>query len=243
MLFETLDPSTQINGLFGFIALPISLIMGISIFYKYFKLKDKILLIFAFAIMFTNSPWYPSQIGYIIWLITQEIITFRTYVLMGTVAVPIAILSWLYIYLTTIKPEKLKIVMYAYLIFSIIFYIYLFTFLYLPGANTDVLIGEVEKPLDVNYRGFVFIYLSIAAISSMITGLHFSIKSTKEQSILVKWKGKILLLSFLLFGIGAFGDVIETLILFRILLVIAQILFYLGFMMPNFMKKILKIEE
>ncbi|MGQ4876831.1 MAG: hypothetical protein ACP6IY_22425 [Promethearchaeia archaeon] len=43
--------------------------------------------------MFTNSPWYPSQIGYIIWLITQEIITFRTYVLMGTVAIPIAILS------------------------------------------------------------------------------------------------------------------------------------------------------
>ena len=155
---------------------------------------------------------------------------------MGTVAVPIVLLLWLYIYLTTIKLEKLKIVMYVYLIFSIKFYIYLFTFLYLPGANTDVLIGEVEKPLDVNYRGFVFIYLSIAAISSMITRLHFSIKSMKEQSTLVKWKGKILFLSFLLLGIGVFGDVIETLILFRILLLIAQMLFYLGFMMPNFMK-------
>ena len=221
--------------------------------FKYFKTKQVLIFNFFLFIIFTSSPWYPSGLGYLYWIITGEFLSYQFYVLIGTVGVPIAILAWLNVYLSTIKPKKKKLVLILYGIFSIIFELYLFYFLLLaPGAPVDSLIGIIidpSNPMDIDYKGFVLIFLGLSILTSCITGFHFAAKSMKkEEPPEIRWKGKFLLIAFLFFGISAIFDALiemDTilLVIMRIILALAMFLFYLGFILPRWSKKILSIKE
>ena len=103
-----------------------------------------------------------------------------------------------------------------------------------------------RNPIDIEYRGFVFIYLGLMIATAVLTGIHFSIISLKSDTIQVKWKGRFLLCAFLLFATGAIADgllylSLLFLFIFRVILLISATLFYIGFIMPKWMKKIIKI--
>lgn len=200
--------------------------------------------------MLTGSPWWPSGVGYLYWLFTGNIIDYQIYVLIGTLGIGIAFLAWLDIYMSTMHPEKRNLVLGCFLIFSIIFYIYLIYFLFFdPRAPVHYMIGIKRNPLDIDYKGFILIYMAVSIIVGTSTGIHFSIYSLKRrENPEVRWKGRFLLISFILFAIGAIGDgLIElnpiTLITIRVILVISNILYYIGFIMPNWVKNILSLES
>lgn len=106
MIFIQLDDLTQLSGLFGFFAVMIAWLYGLIVLLKFFKTKEKSLFYFFLAIIFTMSPWYPSGLGYIYWLFTRQEIAYQVYVLLGTIGVPIALLSWLQIYMPALHPKK-----------------------------------------------------------------------------------------------------------------------------------------
>ncbi|MFX1453605.1 MAG: hypothetical protein ACFFCM_22435, partial [Promethearchaeota archaeon] len=69
----------------------------------------------------------------------------------------------------------------------------------------------------------------------------------EKDNPILKWKGRFLLLSFNLFAIGGIGDGFlplspATLIIFRTLMMLASTFYYLGFILPGWVKKLLKIE-
>jgi len=172
--------------------------------------------------------------------------------LLGTIFVPIAILTWLYIYLTTIKPAIRNHVLVVYGILSIIFEIYIIYFLFMaPGAPVKIMIGTFDNPdnpIDISYKGFILLYRAISILTASITGIHFSLRSMRSKDIEVMWKGRFLLLSFLLFACLALADVLLLmtpilLVLLRVLLVMATIFFYLGFILPEWLKKLLLTEN
>jgi hypothetical protein len=176
------------------------------------------------------------------------------YVLIGTVGVPIAILAWLNVYLATLKNKnKKKPVLIIYGIFSIFFELYLLYFLILaPGAPVDSLLGIIHdpaNPMDIDYKGFVLIFLGLSILTACVTGFHFAAKSMKKkESPEIRWKGKFLLIGFLFFGISAIFDAIVEmdpiqLVLMRIILALATFFFYLGFILPGWSKKLLSIKE
>ena len=191
--------------------------------------------------------------GYFFWVITGEILPYQIYVLIGTVGVPIAIIAWLNVYTSTLKPEKKKLVLIIYGILSVIFEIYLFYFLFFaPGAPINSLLGIINdptNPMDIDFKGFILIFLGLSILTACITGFHFALKSMKkEEHPEIRWKGRFLFIAFLLFGISAIFDAIiemdpVLLLIMRILLVIANFLFYLGFVLPRWSRKFLSIEE
>jgi hypothetical protein len=253
MFFQVLSDLAQISGLTALIAVSISFLLGFIVLIKYFKTKQVLIFNFFLCIIFTASPWYPSGLGYLYWIITGEFLTYQFYVLIGTVGIPIAILAWLNVYLSTINPKKKKLVLILYGIFSIFFELYLFYFLLLaPGAPIDSLLGIIidpANPMDIDYKGFVLIFLGLSILTACITGFHFAAKSMKkEETPEIRWKGKFLLIAFLFFGISAIFDaLIEMgpilLIIIRIILALAMFLFYLGFILPGWSRKLLSIKE
>jgi hypothetical protein len=253
MFFQVLSDLAQISGLTALIAVSISFLLGFIVLIKYFKTKQVLIFNFFLCIIFTASPWYPSGLGYLYWIITGEFLTYQFYVLIGTVGIPIAILAWLNVYLSTINPKKKKLVLILYGIFSIFFELYLFYFLLLaPGAPIDSLLGIIidpANPMDIDYKGFVLIFLGLSILTACITGFHFAKKSMKkEETPEIRWKGKFLLIAFLFFGISAIFDaLIEMgpilLIIIRIILALAMFLFYLGFILPGWSRKLLSIKE
>ena len=253
MFYQVLSDLAQISGLTALIAVSISFLLGFIVLMKYFKTKQVLIFNFFLCIIFTASPWYPSGLGYLYWIITGEFLTYQFYVLIGTVGIPIAILAWLNVYLSTINPKKKKLVLILYGIFSIFFELYLFYFLLLaPGAPIDSLLGIIidpANPMDIDYKGFVLIFLGLSILTACITGFHFAAKSMKkEETPEIRWKGKFLLIAFLFFGISAIFDaLIEMgpilLIIIRIILALAMFLFYLGFILPGWSRKLLSIKE
>ena len=253
MFFQVLSDLAQISGLTALIAVSISFLLGFIVLIKYFKTKQVLIFNFFLCIIFTASPWYPSGLGYLYWIITGEFLTYQIYVLIGTVGIPIAILAWLNVYFSTINPKKKKLVLILYGIFSIFFELYLFYFLLLaPGAPVDSLLGIIidpANPMDIDYKGFVLIFLGLSILTACITGFHFATKSMKKEELPeIRWKGKFLLIAFLFFGISAIFDaLIEMgpilLVIIRIILALAMFFFYLGFILPKWIKKILSIED
>jgi hypothetical protein len=130
--------------------------------------------------------------------------------------------------------------------------LYLFYFLFFaPGAPITPLLGIIKdptNPMNIDFKGFILIFLGLSILTACITGFHFAIKSMKEEDPEIMWKGRFLLIAFLLFGVSAIFDAIiemgpVVLVLMRILLIIANIFFYLGFILPRWSKKLLSIKE
>ena len=241
--------SFELSGLFGFLAVIISWFFGVIVLYKFIKTREKQLFYFFLAIIFIISPWYPSGLGYIYWLFTRQEIAYQVYVLLGTIGVPIALYSWLQIYMPALHPKKKDLVTMIIICLSIVFYIYLFYFVFFaPGAPIDGVIGIKRNPVDIDYKGFILVFLAISLLISTITGNDFSIVSLKvKDNPAIKWKGRFLIISFNLFAIGAFGDGFitltpVTLIIFRTFMMISSTTFYIGFILPKWMRKLVSLE-
>ncbi|MHA1671851.1 MAG: hypothetical protein ACTSV5_14955 [Promethearchaeota archaeon] len=253
MIIQTLSELAIISGFTAAISVFIGFFFGLVVLTKYLKTKQVLIFNFFLCIVFTLSPWYPSGLGFIYWQFTREILPYQIYVLLGTVAVPIAIIAWLNVYLTTLKPKKKKIVLICYGVISLIFELYLFYFLYFaPKAPVSSLLGiidDVSNPTDIDYKGFVLIFLGLSIVTACITGFHFAVASIKlKESQSLRWKGCFLLIAFSLFGISAIFDALidmsaVTLVIIRILLAISTFFFYIGFILPRWIKKILSIKE
>ncbi len=254
MVFQVLSDLAMISGLTALISILIGFLLGFIVLIKFFRTKQVLIFNFFLCIIFTLSPWYPSGLGYLYWIINGEFLNYQMYVLIGTVGVPIAILAWLNVYLATLKNKnKKKPVLIIYGLFSIFFEFYLLYFLILaPGAPVDSLLGIIHdptNPMDIDYKGFVLIFLGLSILTACVTGFHFAAKSMKKkESSEIRWKGKFLLIGFLFFGISAIFDaIIEMgpllLVLMRIILVLATFFFYLGFILPGWSKKLLSIKE
>ena len=250
---QFLSETAQISGLTALISVSITTVLGLIVLIKYLKTRQFLILNFFLCIIFTASPWYPSGFGYLFWIITGELLNYQVYVLIGNVAIPIAILAWLNVYLSTLNPKKKNLVLIIYGSLSIFFELYLFYFLiFAPGAPVNSLLGVINdptNPMDIDYKGFVLIFLGLSILTACITGFHFASKSMKKEELPeIRWKGKFLLIAFLLFGISAIFDaIIEMdpilLVVMRILLAVGNFFFYLGFILPTWSKKLLKIEE
>ncbi len=251
MIFQVvLDDLTQLSGIFGFLAVIIAWIYGGITLSKYIKTRQKVLLYFFLAVIFTMSPWYPSGLGYIYWLITGEEIVYPLYVLIGIVTVPIALISWLQIYMPALHEKYKAVVTWIVICVSIAFYIYLFYFLFFAsGAPVESLIGIKESAIDIDFKGLAMGYLAFSLLISTITGNDFAIASLKEKdNPVIVWKGRFLLLSFNFFAIGGIGDGFLpltpfTLVIFRTLMMLSSTFYYIGFILPEWMKKILKLDK
>jgi hypothetical protein len=82
------------------------------------------------------------------------------------------------------------------------------------------------------------IFQVLGVLVAFITGVIFSRNSMKADDSKVKLKGKILLLAFILFTIGAFMDAVIsltpfTLIIVRLILISSAIFYLFGFLLPD----------
>ena len=254
MIFQVLSELAQISGLTAFISVVITTILSLIVLIKYIKTRQFLIFNFFLCIVFTSSPWYSSGVGYLYWVLTRgAFLNYPIYVLVGMVGVPIAILAWLNVYTTTLKPDKKKLLLLIYGVASIFFEVYLFYFLiFAPGAPINSLLGVFPDPtnlMDMDYKGFVLVFLGVSILTACVTGVHFALNSMKkEEDIEIRWKGRFLFVAFLLFGISAIFDAIiemtpVLLLIIRILLVLANFFFYIGFILPKWSKKLLSIKE
>ena len=160
--------------------------------------------------------------------------------LLNFIPLPIGLICWCTFYTNVLMKARQKLLLSIVSLITLFFYS---VFLYV--VLTDVSQAAVKiSPVDTTAGGnrFLSLYIVLFIIILLSTGIHFSLRTMKYDDKEMKNKGKFLLFAFPTFAIGGLLDSSLpsneiTLILFRVLLIISIICFYIGFLLPKWIKK------
>ena len=239
-----LTPLELINGIFSIIFVSISIILGLTIASKYFKYKQKTLLLVGFTWIGLTSIWYSSSLSVLLILTTGAGIEDNLYMFLGNAILPITSFIWMVAFTDLLYKEKQKLILLIFGIYSAAFEIYYLYFLF----TNPTMLGEVLSPVDATYGLIVTAYQISMIILVLITGTLFGRSSLKSDNPEIKLKGKLLLFAIYFFIIGAVLEIfshisIIILIVGRLILISSAFEFYGGFILPNWMKKLLLKEK
>lgn len=222
-----------LEGLFSTIFVVISVIIGSIIISKYFEHKWINLLLAGIAWIGISEPWWPSTVSFLIALINQKGISIHLYFLIGNIFLPLFILCWLTVINDLLEVKRKNIINISYIVFALIFECIIYYYFF-----TDISkLGTLVSPVDVEYTIIVIVFLMTNLLIFCITGLLFAINSLKSDNNEIKLKGKFLLIAFVTFLIGAAIDSIITFPISRFILVFSGIAFYIGFILPEWVKR------
>ncbi|MHA1349442.1 MAG: hypothetical protein ACTSPZ_01235 [Promethearchaeota archaeon] len=245
-----------LQGSLSLIFVIISFIIGFSIISKYGKIKNRLYILVGLTWISLSTLWLPEASSFLMSLIIQQTLAIEWYFILGNVFVPVALICWIFAYTDMVNKEKQKIAVGLILIFSVVFEV-LFFYHFFLDIN---LIGVISpsRPFSVDLGYFLAILLLISFLILFVTGFKFARKSIKSEDRDVRLKGELLQFAFVAFTIAAviektlrsflIGAIFPDptilflsliLVIMRLLLILSAIAFLGGFLLPNWMKKIL----
>ncbi|MBD3254086.1 MAG: hypothetical protein GF383_03295 [Candidatus Lokiarchaeota archaeon] len=229
-----------LNGVFSIVCVVISTIIGVIIASRYIKYKQRTLLLVGITWIGLFSPWWPSSISFLLIIFTGSGLSAPMYFFLGNFVAPVILLIWI-IALTDLKYKNSQNLL--ILIYASIGAAFEITFIYFL-INDPYSIGVLSGNLDVTYRGIVLFYAIFIVINMLITGILFGKESLKSSKPEIKLKGYFLIAAFVSWCIGAVMDAALpltaiTLTIARLILISSALEFYLGFVLPDFVKKVL----
>ncbi|MFW5895365.1 MAG: hypothetical protein ACOCT9_01345 [archaeon] len=218
----------------------ISIIIGLKIMSTYFKHRNRTFLLVGFAWIGLANPWIPDSINFLMYLISGQVLEEFYYLLIGNAFIPLFVLSWLTAFTDLKYTNKQKMVIALTTIGSIIFEV---AFLLLLTTNT-ILIGESLGHFQYEFRPFIEIYLVTIILIVLITGILLGLESMKSEDRKINWKGRFIIIAFILFSVGAILDssidlTPITVVITRVILISSSISFYIGFIFPKSIEKLL----
>ncbi|MBD3255190.1 MAG: hypothetical protein GF383_08855 [Candidatus Lokiarchaeota archaeon] len=223
-----------LQGSFSLLFAIISIIVGVVILSRYFSLKRKILVPVGFTWIFMSSVWWSSSLSFISLLIINQELNPFLYLFIGNIFVAPALLCWVYVFTTLAYSKGRKVLIGTYSIICISYEIFLIIFFIIDPS----MIGTVESSFYYRSNTIVLIFQIFAILTTLVTGIKFSITSMRSENDIVRLKGRFLLAAFLSFSIGAALDALLpltplTLIIIRLILTSSAIEYYLGFLLPE----------
>ena len=238
MKIQDLNQLEMLHGTFTLIFIVISILLGIRIFLKYFTYKQKQLITVGLTWIFLSSGWWGSGFSFLSILLIQQPLDQFTYLLIGNVFIPIAIICWIYSFTSLAYPNLKKKLLITYSVICTIFEIYLIISLLIDPNSIGIIIGTFYSQPSL----IPMVFLLFAIITTIVTGILFSRNSIRSDKLEVHIKGIILLIAFISFTVGAFMDAVitltpVTLIIVRLILISSAIEYYFGFLLPERLAK------
>ena len=236
----TIYPFDYVNGVIGILALIISFYVALRIALTSFKYRDKNFILVGITGFIMSEPWWYSISAFI----TEAAFGFRIPGELGNLYgipfQPIGIFTWLFAFTELVYKKQQKIILVLFSVYSIIFEIVFFiVFMNDPSLNgTFYGIHSGIIP-----TGFMFSFLIIILVS----GILFARESIKADDPEIKMKGRLIQFAIISYCIAAVLDAGVIMFRFtpfllisnRIVLILSAVAFYGGFLLPDWMKKIL----
>ncbi len=237
----SLTPLDILSGILGLSLVIISFVLGLIVLFKYFKNKNKNFILLGINLILLASGWFGMSTSFIIALIYgNDGLALEMILLLNFIPLPIGLMCWIGFYTNILMKEKQKLFLLIMILITVFFYFVFFVALAIDVNLVAFKISPVDTTAGENK--FLSIYIIIFIVVLLVTGLHFSLQTIKYEDAETKMKGKFLLLAFPSFTLGALLDSTLpsteiTLILFRVLLISSIIEFYIGYLLPNWIKK------
>ncbi len=243
MALESLSELDILHGTFTLMFVILSIIVGLIILFKAISLKRRELISVGLTLALLSSAWWQSAFAFLFYILFDYMLDTFTYLFIGNFFVPIVFISWMYMFLEFGYPHLKKKIMILVLIICIPFEIFLVIFLFTDPSIIGTRIGLFYYAPSL----YALVFQISVILIVIITGILFSIKSIKSADAKIAWKGRFFLMAILCFAAGAILDMGITinpiiLVIDRIFLMTSSILFYLGFLLPDSITKLLNKE-
>ena len=157
---------------------------------------------------------------------------------------PLIHITWLTATSDLLFLQRKKLIISLAVLQAIIFEMVYFSLLIIDYS----LLGTRTGLTIVQWADWIIIYILISDLIFFLTGMMFVRVALKSEDRKLRLKGKFLLLAFILFPIGiifevAFEPIEATILIARVLIIIAAFFFYFGFTLPKFLKKLFLKED
>ena len=229
----------MLQVIFSSIFIIISIIVGFLLISKYFKYKERNLLLAGVTWIGITTPWLSGVISFPLMILFGTSLSIEVRFIIGLAFVPIVLVIWLVVFTDLVYRARKKLIVIIYTIICICFEIVFFSFLFTDTS----LIGTYTGPFKVDWTPFIELTTLFFIITALITGILFARASMKSMNPEIRLKGKILFIAFFSFVAGAFLDSIIPItpigvVLTRLILISSAIEFYFGFFLPEPIKKL-----
>ena len=227
-----------LQGAFSLIFVAVVIFISIHFFIRYKRYLDRNLLYIGIAWIVFSFLWLPDAINLILIILFDTYLSLELYYIFVLGFLPLSCGFWMLVMTNLMYKNNQKIIL---LIFFIIYGILetIFLIMLFSDANS---VGTYTSPFDVESKLFGQLYLLITLVTFEVTGLLLARQSLRSEEPHIKLKGKFLLYAFICFAIGGlieiFTPAIElTVALGRSITILSAIFFYIGFVLPDFIKK------
>jgi len=206
---------------------------------KYFEFKTRDYIFVGIAWMGISNPWLPDAISFLMIIFIQSNLTPEASFVIGYAILPFFILCWLIAFTDLLYQSSQKIMLIIFIIFTISFEIILFFLLFTNPSLIGIFIG----PFQIRWSLFMQIYLVIFILIAIISGIMFARVSIKSHNPEVSLKGKLILAAFISFTLASFIEAFFHLdplsvVITRCILISSSIEFYLGFILPKWVRNL-----
>ncbi|MFX1394869.1 MAG: hypothetical protein ACFFAH_15015 [Promethearchaeota archaeon] len=229
-----------ITGISSILILIAYQIVGLLIILKYRKFKDKTFIWWGIGILGVGLPWAGSGISFLFIIITGKGLTEVPYFFITLTWMAITLFFWMWTMTELMAKEKQKIILGIYAFVGIMFDLYLI----LNLITNPSAIGMLHTPpIDSTYIGLTMLYTLFVIASTSISLFIFIMKSFKSENPEVKLKAYFLLIALISQIFAGVADAfieltITTLIITRIIIISSAIEGYIGWVLPEPIKKL-----
>ena len=228
-----------LTGLFSLIFIIVSIIIGLKIAQKYSESKKREYLLVGITWIGIVFPYFPSAITFLLVLFTNILLSTEVRFMLGFGFLPTFLVIWLIAFTDLMYKEKQKQIMIIAIILCAILQITFTVFILIDTS----LIGKQVGLFHGTFTLFTRIYLLSILLIFFLTGIIFALKSIKLGDVEVKLRGKFLFFAFIFYTIGVFLETILpvtalTAVIVRLIVIISAFQFYLGFILPEKIKRI-----
>lgn len=239
-----LSPLETVMAIFSLIIVIIFTTVGIIVASKYRKTKERVYILVGLTWIGIVEAWIPSCIVLIGYFLTNTVVLNpQQYFFIAIVGYPITTMIWMTGFTEILYKDKQKIFQLIFGIFGIIYEI-IFISVLITDYNS---VGIFQNAVDVSYNPIVALYLIFSLCQILITGIMISIYTIKTGESANIVRGYFLLAAFITLFIGGIIDAALNLnllgiVLIRLFVISSAIEFYIGFTLPEYIKKIFKVE-
>jgi hypothetical protein len=236
MVFSVIE---IVNGIFSMVFVLCSVLIGVKIILKYSPTNNPTFVYMGLTWIGLTSPWWGSTVSFVIGLFNDgQGISVNAYLLITITFIPIFILFYLKAITDLLWRQAQGLLIITYGIVGALFMI---AYIYFSLVTPEV-VGGLENPVDIRYNTFASYYLILIILTFLIGGIFFGKASLKSKNASVRFQGKLLIIAFCSFSIGAFLDAsikldIIGLLITRSILISSALEFYTGFILPSFLQK------
>lgn len=236
-----IDPLIVTNGITSIVVSIISFVIGIKLAIKYYKHKERALLLAGLTWLIMYEGWWGPSISFLMLYLANQPLPIEIFFIISMSLIPLGITLWMIVFTDLTWQKYQKAITIIFIIQIPIYEILSFYYLFTDSSLIVVSVGVI----DAQYKSFIIFFFIEIAILLIITGSFFAKESLKLEKHDMRLKGIFLLIGFISLVTGAIMDVfleleIVTLIIYRLILVFSSFAFYFGFFLPKPIKEILK---